>query len=65
MSLKGTAHHHKSDVCQDVTTHPIEELQRVSRRHFFGTSAAGIGSVALGAAGRIVQSAQHNGRTRL
>src|SRR4029078_285734 len=27
--------------------HPIEELQRVSRRHFFGTSADGIGSVAL------------------
>src|SRR5437764_847483 len=27
----------------------IEDLQRVSRRHFFGTSAAGIGSVALGA----------------
>src|SRR5262249_12436678 len=27
--------------------HPIEELQRVSRRHFFGTSAAGIGSIAL------------------
>src|SRR5829696_3217881 len=27
--------------------HPIEELQRISRRHFFGTSAAGIGSVAL------------------
>src|SRR3954467_4649638 len=28
-------------------SHPIEDLQRVSRRHFFGTSAAGIGSVAL------------------
>src|SRR4051794_3039755 len=31
------------------TSHPIEDLQRLSRRHFFGTSAAGIGSVALGA----------------
>src|SRR5258708_5110231 len=29
-------------------SYPIEELQRVSRRHFFGTSAAGIGGVALG-----------------
>src|SRR5437773_1062523 len=29
-------------------SHSIEELQRVSRRHFFGTSAAGLGSVALG-----------------
>src|SRR6476660_1593858 len=29
-------------------SNPIEDLQRVSRRHFFGTSAAGIGSVALG-----------------
>jgi Protein of unknown function (DUF1501) len=28
-------------------SHPIEDLQRVSRRHFFGASAAGIGSVAL------------------
>src|SRR4051812_13249315 len=28
--------------------HSDEDLQRVSRRHFFGTSAAGIGSVALG-----------------
>jgi uncharacterized protein (DUF1501 family) len=28
--------------------HSIDELQRVSRRHFFGTSAAGLGSVALG-----------------
>src|SRR6476620_10726293 len=28
-------------------SHPIEDLQHVSRRHFFGTSAAGIGSVAL------------------
>src|SRR3954471_15931323 len=28
-------------------THLMEDLQRVSRRHFFGTSAAGIGSVAL------------------
>ena len=26
---------------------PIDELQRVSRRHFFGASAAGIGGVAL------------------
>ncbi len=29
--------------------HPIENLQRITRRHFFGHSAAGIGSVALGA----------------
>ena len=28
-------------------THPMEDLQRVSRRHFFGISAAGLGSVAL------------------
>jgi hypothetical protein len=30
-------------------SHPIENVQRVTRRHFFGTSAAGIGSVALSA----------------
>ena len=27
----------------------LEELERVTRRHFFSTSAAGIGGVALGA----------------
>src|SRR4051812_32402293 len=32
-----------------MTDHPIENLQRLTRRHFFGNSAAGIGSVALGA----------------
>jgi uncharacterized protein (DUF1501 family) len=29
--------------------HPIETVQQLTRRHFFGSSAAGIGSVALGA----------------
>jgi hypothetical protein len=29
--------------------HPIENVQRFTRRHFFGSSAGGIGSVALGA----------------
>jgi hypothetical protein len=28
--------------------HPIENLQQITRRHFFGGAAAGIGSVALG-----------------
>ena len=33
-----------------MTSHdpqPIESIQRVTRRHFFGTSAAGIGGIAL------------------
>src|SRR5262245_896876 len=46
-------------------SHPIEDLQRVSRRHFFGTSAAGLGSVALGtllsgSLGRTAQAASAN-----
>lgn len=35
-----------------MSTHhpqPIESIQRVTRRHFFGTSAAGIGGIALSA----------------
>jgi hypothetical protein len=28
--------------------HPLENLQHITRRHFFGTTAAGLGSIALG-----------------
>ncbi len=33
--------------------HPIENLERVTRRHFFGSSAAGIGGIALAAMLRV------------
>src|SRR5436190_9775960 len=63
--MVGDAHPTNPAMCD---SHPIEELQHVSRRHFFGTSAAGIGSVALEtllgqSLGRSAQAATLNNTT--